>query len=265
MALGYNYPYSSPSAQEFTDVIAIGLTAATVDFTDGASGATKRTVQDKVGDIITPFDFGAVASGDVSAPVSQWLVGGARDRGYVNLAALQVDYPHVGALTNEIDWAAIQKTIDIQYARGGGGVYLPGVNVGAGRYYRLDGYPLLLRDYVTLWGDGPSSLIYNVKVTSAIFMDTTVILPGNMHPFYANSFTYDSASNVTEGDVVLAIADTSRYAVAMTICARTSDFVANSISDKSSWFRLYRVTAKTATTLTLDIPIDETQTGLACQ
>lgn len=58
--------------------------------------------------------YGAIGDGS-SHPVSQWLVGGLRDRGYANLEAIQVDYPHVISLNDEIDWAAIQKASDILY------------------------------------------------------------------------------------------------------------------------------------------------------
>lgn len=47
-----------------------------------------------------------------SHPVSEWLTGGALDRGYANLAAIQADFPHVAATTDEIDWACIQAALN---------------------------------------------------------------------------------------------------------------------------------------------------------
>jgi len=58
--------------------------------------------------------YGAIGDGQ-SHPVSQWLAGGSREHpaGYTSLAEIQAGYPHVGSLADEIDWAAIQKTIDV--------------------------------------------------------------------------------------------------------------------------------------------------------
>lgn len=61
-----------------------------------------------------PQHYGAIADGK-SHPVSEWLVGEKNDKGYPNLAAIQVDYPHVKSLSDEIDWAAIQKVCDIAF------------------------------------------------------------------------------------------------------------------------------------------------------
>lgn len=49
--------------------------------------------------------YGGIADG-TSHPVSEWIGVGER---YASLAALQVDYPHVIATSDEIDWAAAQK------------------------------------------------------------------------------------------------------------------------------------------------------------
>jgi hypothetical protein len=63
-------------------------------------------------------DYGAVGDG-TSNPVSEWLTGGARDQGYANLAAIQVDYPHVTGLTDEIDWVAAQAAHNALPTNGG--------------------------------------------------------------------------------------------------------------------------------------------------
>ena len=58
----------------------------------------------------TAQDFGADGDG-VLRQVSEWLIGGSKARSYANLAAIQVDFPHVTSLTDSIDWAAAQQCI----------------------------------------------------------------------------------------------------------------------------------------------------------
>jgi len=60
----------------------------------------------------TPVDCGAVGDGTLHT-VDEWLVGGDLDRGYNDLAAIQVDYPFVTALTDSVDYAGIQQCIDL--------------------------------------------------------------------------------------------------------------------------------------------------------
>ena len=75
--------------------------------------------------------FGALGDGS-SHPVSEWLAGGRRPRRsstgrvYVNLSSIRADYPHVQALSDEIDWAALQAAVDRALADGGGIVTAPG-------------------------------------------------------------------------------------------------------------------------------------------
>jgi hypothetical protein len=56
---------------------------------------------------IDPRDYGAIGDG-VVRPVSQWLEGGVLDRDYANLAAIQVDHPHVVTLNDSLDWVGLQ-------------------------------------------------------------------------------------------------------------------------------------------------------------
>ncbi len=59
----------------------------------------------------SPIKLFAAGNG-VNTPVSEWLIGGARDRGYADLAAIQMDYPHVAALSDQVDWAVIQGELN---------------------------------------------------------------------------------------------------------------------------------------------------------
>lgn len=54
-------------------------------------------------------NYGAIGDGN-SHPLSGL---------YANLAAAQVDYPHATALTNELDWAATQKALNLAGVNGG--------------------------------------------------------------------------------------------------------------------------------------------------
>ena len=96
---------------------ASGKGSELVSFTQAGTAPATRKALDKLRESVTPEDFGAVGDG-TDRPVSDWLVGGARDRGYANLAAIQVDYPHVTALTESLDWAAFQQAINYCYTSG---------------------------------------------------------------------------------------------------------------------------------------------------
>jgi hypothetical protein len=85
-------------------VYAVGDTIAA---TDGNFG---RTLESHFSDLVTPYDFGALGDGS-GGTVNEWLTGGAHDRGYADLAAIQVDFPDVVALSDTIDWAATQQAI----------------------------------------------------------------------------------------------------------------------------------------------------------
>lgn len=69
-----------------------------------------RNQQEKNKDIQSVKDFGAIGDGTLHT-VNEWTVVGSKIY-YPNLAAIQVDYPHVTALTDSIDWAAAQKAIN---------------------------------------------------------------------------------------------------------------------------------------------------------
>ncbi len=104
---------------------------------DDVSGMFGRTLVDSLRAMPRAQDFGAVCDGG-SRPVSQWFAGGARDRGYANLAALQVDFPHVLSSTDEIDWAAAQAALNTY-----GAVNLSGV-IRVNRSLQLSGAAKLI-------------------------------------------------------------------------------------------------------------------------
>jgi hypothetical protein len=105
--------FEAGSTEKTGDMLLRPNLAAGTDalFAQNALGAAVRGFLHKLRETVSPEDFGAVGDG-TDRPVSQWLSGGALDRGYADLAAIQVDYPHVALLTNSIDWAGFQAAID---------------------------------------------------------------------------------------------------------------------------------------------------------
>ena len=69
-----------------------------------------RTQREKNAEQMSIKDFGAIGDGTLHK-VSEWTVAGVR-KYYKDLAAIQVDYPHVTSLDDSIDWAATQKAIN---------------------------------------------------------------------------------------------------------------------------------------------------------
>lgn len=89
-------------------------------------GAVGRALSEKIGEIISVKDFGAIGDGAYH-PVSEWFTPGfSAYRGYANLAAVQVDYPHVTSELDSIDWAAIQATDNAVAPSGGSTWWVPG-------------------------------------------------------------------------------------------------------------------------------------------
>lgn len=78
-----------------------------VGFALNSIAAVTRTMLARDREWVSIKDFGAIGDG-FSHPVSEWVTSGR----FANLAAIQVAYPHVDALDCEIDWAAIQATIN---------------------------------------------------------------------------------------------------------------------------------------------------------
>ncbi|MGF1476970.1 MAG: hypothetical protein ACFB6S_15600 [Geminicoccaceae bacterium] len=106
-------------------------------FRGAGAGALERSTAARLGETVSVRDFGAIADGG-SHPVSEWLKGGAHDRHYPDLDALRKDFPHVGGLDDEIDWAASQAA------------FAHIVDVGGGRISWPDGTYVVFR---TLGGD----------------------------------------------------------------------------------------------------------------
>jgi len=74
----------------------------------------KLEQEKKNNETVSTADYGSVGKAQ-NIPVSDWYtIGTAYYRGYANLTAVQVDYPHVTSATNTVDWAAAQKACNVQ-------------------------------------------------------------------------------------------------------------------------------------------------------
>jgi hypothetical protein len=81
-------------------------------------GALARTVRDKLGDgLISITDFGALGDGS-GATIADWLTGGAHERGYADLAAIQRDFPEAASLEATIDSVAMLRAINLGLEEG---------------------------------------------------------------------------------------------------------------------------------------------------
>lgn len=70
------------------------------------SGSIARTQREINAERVSVHDFGAIGDGTLHT-VAEWI-----PSRFTNLAAIKVVYPHVTALTDSIDWAAIQACIN---------------------------------------------------------------------------------------------------------------------------------------------------------
>lgn len=160
--------------------------ASGVAFKGIGTGAAFRGQQDKSRDVISVKDYGALGDGTLHT-VQEWIIPGAMGR-YTSLAALQVDYPHVQAATDSMDWAAAQaaynygKTLVIpQESSGGyGALQKGGVTVYFPRgVYVTNDKPLEFAMNVSTEGDGPhSSLIKSTYDGQILRNDPIPLGPG---------------------------------------------------------------------------------------
>lgn len=105
-------------------------TAGSDSFLQAGLGARSRSPQDKMRDVFSVKDFGAIGDG-ASHPLSQR---------YPTLALAQVDYPHASLLTDEIDWAAAQAAVNYAKAVGGGCIDFPRAHYVFNRRLAVNGY-----------------------------------------------------------------------------------------------------------------------------
>ena len=94
---------------------ALAIDASDATFTQAGTGAVQRPLSEIISEsAINVRDFGALGDGSGDT-IAEWLTDGNYDRGYANLAAIQVDYPEANDLANTIDqvahWRAFQHAV----------------------------------------------------------------------------------------------------------------------------------------------------------
>lgn len=113
---GKSYPSSAALVDTFVTATAYG------------SGSIARKQREINAERVSVHDFGAIGDGTLHT-VAEWTVEGSRIY-FLNLAAIQAVYPHVMALTDSVDWVAIQACIN--YCRTNGKV---ATSVAGNTYY----------------------------------------------------------------------------------------------------------------------------------
>lgn len=78
-----------------------------------------RTIRDKLREHPTIDDFGAIGDGQLHT-VAEWIASGQ----YASLAAVQADYAHVAATTDDANWAALEKAQAYAKSSGSGRIQL---------------------------------------------------------------------------------------------------------------------------------------------
>lgn len=154
--LGFNLTTGEAQASPFTMTQLASTIAAAyagssgpldaLTFIQSGTGARSRTAQNKAREWFSAADFGGIFDG-TSHPLSER---------YATLALAQVDYPFATALTQQIDFCALQAALNARGVAGGGAVFL-----NPGTWY-IGGETTLLLSYdnVLLVGAGPFSTIY---------------------------------------------------------------------------------------------------------
>lgn len=149
----------------------------------------------------------------VALPIFDWKTYGAIGDGashplserFATLAEAQAVYPHATGLPNEIDWAAIQKAINVANAAGGGRAVGP-----PGTYVLNIG--LSLKDRVTLEGAGIGATTLDFSSMTAPVDGGAITAAGSLTSLGglsanvakgANTLAFSVAPPVAVGDVLL--------------------------------------------------------------
>ena len=95
------------TGKSYLSALGVAVQAKEANTIVDSSGRTQQAINN---DFINVKTYGAIGDNTLHT-VQEWTVIGSRIY-YPNLAAIQVDYPHVTSLSDSIDWAAIQKALD---------------------------------------------------------------------------------------------------------------------------------------------------------
>lgn len=127
-------------------------------FKSARAGARVRNARDKMSDIVSALDFGAIGDGNPHALSTR----------FASLAAAQAVHPFVASLSQQIDWAALQAALN-SVENSGTLLIPPG-------HYRIGTDALQFPNYCTIQGAsrggddlGFGALIESDSTTAAIF------------------------------------------------------------------------------------------------
>ena len=127
---------------------------------------------------------------------------------FTNVADIRDGYGGVPAAKgngSNDDWASIIAAIDAIGDSGGGAVSIPPVDVANGKYWRVAGKPLTMRDNVILMGQGYASQIRNDD-TSGIVINEYCVLFGFAHPTHVeDTYTKYTIADTAIGDDIVTI------------------------------------------------------------
>jgi hypothetical protein len=155
--------------------------------TDPAKGAAivgydNRTLRERLQDRVSVKDFGAIGDG-TTHPLSEF---------FGSLAAAQARFPHATALTQEIDWAAIQAALDSGYIR---------IDVPDGRYLVNDN--LSRQDSLFLDGSGVIVMDDGFSITVEGSLTSLPALGADISKT-SRDIVFGSAPSLIGGDVIVA-------------------------------------------------------------
>jgi hypothetical protein len=113
---GYVYRVSAanpvqPGASAINFILGLFSSIIAAAFIASGTGAITRNAQDKLRDEVSVKDFGAVGDG-VSRQISSLATLGTLSVAGWTLPQWQAVYPHVTALTNQLDWVAGQAAVN---------------------------------------------------------------------------------------------------------------------------------------------------------
>lgn len=152
-----------------------------------AGGTTARTLSACFADVANAKAMGAIADG-ASHPLSER---------FATLAAAQAVYPLASALTDEIDWAAIQKAATLAGSQGGGAVYLPDGDYVVNR-------SVTIPDNVYVYGEAPEATSVLAKSASQdVFVIGDNVTTATNVTISSISINITSLSAKTAGSAVL--------------------------------------------------------------
>jgi hypothetical protein len=143
MGVEVNYRAVKRSFRMFGSAIGSAL----IGFVQYGIGTRSRNAQDKMREVFSCKDFGGIADGSAH-PLSER---------YATLAAAQAVYPFASALTQQIDYCAIQAALNAAGVAGGGSVFL---NPGTWYIGGLYGLQIYYDDVEFVGAGSGASVIY---------------------------------------------------------------------------------------------------------